>query len=424
MTERAERHGAHNSQVFMTCLLFLVALAGRFSVPIGGDAGGQALELRTIACSTLAVVTFFWRFRLDRAVRRSRWPSGMVVVMMLIGYQMVSALWAPMGARTGESVGNLVALATLVVCGVVIARPDPDRMARILLWCAMLAAVLYALEAFWAGPGLQGRYSAFGGGPNVFVRVQCVGVISAISLATMLRRYSILLIVPLLLVAAVLSGSRGGLVSLIGTAVAFAVLLRRRLGVGKIVGVAASGASACAVIWHFMEADLYEAVAHRYSIDAVLAGNYSSRPRLAADAMSIFSEAPVVGAGLDSFYPTVGYAIGIDHAHNYLASLAADGGLIGVSLLLLAVVRLWRDGRPWSRRPIEIYGCFLAAVYLGMASLFSGDYYDTRFIWIFAAVLTVASDSRLTGRPPERSLVALETQLPHRWCDVPGAGRR
>jgi O-antigen ligase len=170
----------------------------------------------------------------------------------------------------------------------------------------------------------------------------------------------------------------------------------------KVITSLAIGASVCVGIWHVMDADAYETIAHRYSIEALQAGDFSSRPKLAVEAASIFFEHPVVGAGLDGFYALSGYASGIDHAHNYFLSVAADGGLLGLGLLTAAAFWLWRGGRPWSRRAPEICGSMLAAIYVAGAGMFSGDYYDSRFIWIFAAVLA-ASRRNVSESGPSRS---------------------
>src|SRR5699024_267409 len=118
-----------------------------------------------------------------------------------------------------------------------------------LLW---VAVVLVAL--FFAGSSLvmdtvtqgQGRLVAFGGGPNVFVRIVALGCIGVVALA-IVRSASqwmfLLLLVPLLGVAGILSGSRGGVLGLGVSAMMLGVMAlaagqkraRRDIAIGLVV---------------------------------------------------------------------------------------------------------------------------------------------------------------------------------------------
>jgi hypothetical protein len=104
------------------------------------------------------------------------------------------------------------------------------------IWTALLIlAMLYFAAAMVAGPGDQGRYSAFGGGPNVFVRVVLVGALSAPPLYLRKGRMIILLAIPFLAVGAVLSGSRGGLLAGATVLLVGIIPIMRRLGVKRSV---------------------------------------------------------------------------------------------------------------------------------------------------------------------------------------------
>ena len=112
-----------------------------------------------------------------------------------------------------------------------------------------MAAIVFALgRAVINGPGVQGRYSAFGGGPNVFVRIQILGILSAVALYLFHRKLLPLFAVPLFLLAAVLSGSRAGLLA--GVAVGGAALLRmrRRLRAGPVLAAVGLLAAAGGVV--------------------------------------------------------------------------------------------------------------------------------------------------------------------------------
>ena len=100
---------------------------------------------------------------------------------------------------------------------------------RAVWWWIAITGMVYFAAAVYAGPGLQGRYSAFGGGPNVFVRVMVLACFGAFFLATVRNSRWILLTVPIFLSGAVLSGSRGGLVAFLVVIVLGSIPQRRRM---------------------------------------------------------------------------------------------------------------------------------------------------------------------------------------------------
>ncbi|HWG98677.1 MAG TPA: O-antigen ligase family protein [Pilimelia sp.] len=378
----------------LVVLLFVVALAGRFNLSRLDPS--IDLDARLVGCVVLAVATFFWRLHHARGWPPGGRQTGAALLAVLVVYQLITVFWAPPGARVAESLGNLVALLVVVGCAAVIVRPDPGHAATVLLWCCLAAAALYAVGALLSGASVQGRYAAFGGGPNVFVRVQCLGVIAAVTVALARRRYALLLPIPLFLLAAVLSGSRGGLVALIGAVVAFAVCFFHRLRLWKLVTMVAAGGAAAATVWVLIPGNDIDTVQSRYSWSALQANDYSIRPRLLAEALEIFGQHPVLGGGLDSFYAEAGryISLGVGYAHNLVVSYAAEGGAVALALFAAALLAFWRDGRPWGTHPPEALGCLVGAVYIGMASMFSGDYYDTRFMWIFLIVAATHPPAR------------------------------
>jgi len=72
-------------------------------------------------------------------------------------------------------------------------------------------------------------------------------------------------------------------------------------------------------------------------------------------------------------------------------AVAAEGGIVGLGLLLTSVA-LWvatvRRGR---NHPMERSLTVAAAAYVAISSLFSGDYYDARLAWLFAAMAAAAA---------------------------------
>jgi O-antigen ligase len=371
--------------------LFLVALAGRVTFQRAGLPAVVAGDLRRPACAALLAAAVLWHVTLSARGLSRTWPAFLAPFTALIGWQLLGSIWAPWGVGIELAVWDLLLLWALVWCTAAFATGDPRRAARVLLLLALVAAVAYAVGGLYAGPGAQGRVSAFGGGPNVFVRVVALGMIAAVALAVASRRWWLLLPVPLLGTAAVLSGSRGGLVALVGTATIFFVFFLRRRRAAVLAGTLALGAAASWAVWQVMGGTLASLAASRYSTDRLQRNDYSGRPELLSTAWRLFREHPWFGAGMQSFDT----ATGMGYPHNYVAGLAAESGIVAVALLAWVVVRWCRDGSPWSAAAPEQIGCAVAAVYVLLASMFSGGYYDTRFCWIFAVVAVV----RLPGRP-------------------------
>jgi hypothetical protein len=108
--------------------------------------------------------------------------------MLFFLFQVASGLWAPPGARLGEKTLDIVLMAALTVAIYLYTLGDPAAVVRTTFLLFFVAGIVFAVGALLGGPGVQGRYSAFGGGPNVFVRIQILGIISAIALYLFHRR--------------------------------------------------------------------------------------------------------------------------------------------------------------------------------------------------------------------------------------------
>ncbi|MCM0675384.1 O-antigen ligase family protein [Micromonospora phytophila] len=367
--------------VTLVTALFVVALAGRISPDRAGLPMIGFDDLRKPACVVLLGAAILWQANLWARGAARPWPPFFGAFTALIAVQLLAALWAPFGARVDQAVWDLGLLWVVVLLATAFTAGDPRRAARVLLVLMLVAGLAYAVGALHAGPQVGGRLSAFGGGPNVFVRVVSLGMIAAVTLAAVSRRWWFLLPVPLLGTAAVLSGSRGGLVALIGAATVFLVFFARRRA-SILVGTLVIGGLASWLVWSVV-GDAFVSVAEsRYSTAGIQQGGFSVRPELLSVAWQMFLEHPLAGAGMDSFYATSG----IGYPHNYLAGLAAETGVLALGLVVFAAFRWWWDGRPWSAAPLEQIGCAVGAVYILLASMFSGDYYDTRFCWILAVV--------------------------------------
>jgi O-antigen ligase len=97
-------------------------------------------------------------------------------------------------------------------------------------------------------------------------------------------------------------------------------------------------------------------------------------------------ERPVFGGGLDSFDY---YTFGLDrYPHNLVMQMAQEGGIVAALLLLAWIVHVILNSWHGRNHYTEI-GLSMTALIFGCA-LFSGDFYDSRLMFIFG-VLTISS---------------------------------
>jgi O-antigen ligase len=371
---------------------YVVALGGRFTLDRIGLTRYEFLDLAVLGGAVVLTALLVWWLDPRWTSARPRPQGTVVLVLVLVGYLALTAFWAPPGARVGENVALLCVLAVLVVTVAALLGPDPEAGRRILLWTVLTSGVLYALAGLIIGDtDVQGRTTAFGGGANVFGRVVCLGIIAAVALAVIHRRRVLLLAVPLLGVAAVLSGSKGAFVSLAVALVVFVLVFGNRISVrvaGPLVAVAVAGAAAAVAL---LGSQLTTILDERFLQVAEGGSDFSGRPGLLTGAWRIFGESPVVGAGLDSFRALFGWTQDLDYPHNVVAELATTGGVVALALFaafLVGWLRAWGPPRELSSSQVALV---LAALFVLTSSLFSGDLYDTRFFWIFAVAATAAA---------------------------------
>jgi O-antigen ligase len=382
-----------------TVALLLVAVGGRYSLDRIGIDWLAWLDLRLVG---LAVAFALLAFDLRRVRTRPDLlprPEGwLVAATLFFGYQIASGLWAPPSARVGAEAIDLLCMGLLTVAVYVHARHDPEAVARRLLWFFWATAVTFALAALLvSGPGAQGRYSAFGGGPNVFVRIQVLGLVAGLALHAIGRPRGIVWSTPLLVVSGLLSGSRGGLLA--GMVVGMALLLFADRRSRRLAFIGAVAVTAITLIAYQLVPTVRQIVQARFVGQTVEQGYASARPAIWAQTLDLALRHPLIGVGVDGFHAMVGFATGTEYPHNYVLAVAAEGGVVGLTLLVITGA-LWvgtvRRARAMS---VELIAMTASAGYVALAGLFSGDYYDARLAWCFAAVAAALATSQ--GRPPQ-----------------------
>lgn len=355
--------------------LYLVLLAGKFSV------GTVDIRWFLMAAGVFGAAVLALQPRQGHASR----PISQSVAA-LCGWLCLSSLWSPTGARLGTVLPDLFFLALATVLSCFYLQRASAWVLEKLWWLFFFTGLIYAAGALAQGAsGAQGRLSAFGGGPNVFVRVICLGLLASVALAASTRwgRWTVLA-TPIFILCAVLSGSRGGLVALAVTLSAAGWLALRdsspKIRLATLAGsLALAGAS-----YFFVWPRAQDFIQKRF-IDETLNQGYSSgRSDISSQCIELFRNNPIAGVGIDGYWALKGFLSGYQYPHNIVLGAAAEGGIISVALLLLAAaVGFVRGMRPSAGVIANMPA--MSALFILAASQFSGYWYDTRFLWFFLA---------------------------------------
>ncbi len=319
--------------------------------------------------------------RTDRA--SLRWTC------LFLGYMMTAATWSRAGSYAGE---KAVLLGLILLAAVLTARLAHDTgpwMARSFWMWMAVATGLYAVYTAQAGwfearrTGVQRLVTPLGGGPNVFARLAGLLTIAGANYGTRGAKWALWYVPAALGVVLILAtGSRGGLlatsVGLLAMAEARGVFRRRGiLPAVLLVGLIVGGVSVTRY-W-----DKAVSVFQQRVVEMTFEkGDDAGRIILYRQAWRLGTAAPFFGAGLGGFHAR--NPIG-EYPHNMFLEAFAEGGLVGVVLLGAVVVVGLRQLAPHRHTDLGTV-TWAAFVTLAVASQFSGDFYDTRLLFILPAL--------------------------------------
>jgi O-antigen ligase len=345
----------------------------------------------------------------SRSGKRCLWP-----ILLLFSYQALSISWAPVGARVTNALGDLLAIAVLVVVYWALAEWDRDRVVQLTLGCFLAAGVVYFLVAA-SGRGHEpdGRWAALGGGSNVFVRIMILASIAAVYFyCRSAGRIAWLVPLPAFIAGAVASGSRGGIVAaLVSVALAIPPLLPR-LRAGRVLSLTITVVLMAWITWLVIGQYIAQMFQERFVAITFEQRYTSGRDVLYTHAFNLFLDKPIAGVGLDGFYAVTNGSLGQMYVHDLPLSVAAEGGLIGLILLGGTCYALRRGYAkvPRAERTIESRTAAYCGIFIAVASLFSGNYYDARLMWIFLILAAVGPPNpdpqHRESIPPARGRIA------------------
>src|SRR5690625_3221407 len=196
MTARSAEQGDDRLGRLVLLVVFLCLLGGRFTLDRLSNSL-PAFDLRFAGLGVALLAYIAWQLpNPSRRAQPIQIGAAAVFFAAWLWYMAASALWAPVHADITGNLLDLGFLGAFIALGWSAAArlPRPSVQA---LWSWFVAAgVLYALAAAAAGPGAQGRYSAFGGGPNIFVRVMVLAAMGALFYASTRGRNAVLWLLP------------------------------------------------------------------------------------------------------------------------------------------------------------------------------------------------------------------------------------
>ena len=396
----------------LTVAFFVVMLAGLFSFDRLGLQNPFFAPERLVGFALLTFLVFVVGLANIRTVGSTRAPGAMVAAPLV--YFLTTSLWGADVPEFWATVTDIVCMLLACMIISILLTWNTVIVAETLLWCMAVAGFVFSVAGL-ASAGVGSQISAFGGGPNIFSRVTVLGFIALVGLIALNKLPVTALVAgPVMLVATVVSGSRGGMLAGLVSICVLAPLARRLRPFQVVAGLALL--VTCMVLVYQRFEDTVERVINGRIVELTLQQGYTSgRGDLFGSAWHLFLDHLFVGAGLRGFAED--YGQGFTYPHNLFLLVAAEGGLVGLTILLVVLVTL-------ALHVLRHRGSTLTLLFTASASviftsaMFSGDYYDSRFLWVFMIVALRASaiSNEPEGtRPPSRPRATSMTPGERRW---------
>jgi O-antigen ligase len=306
------------------------------------------------------------------------WLSSIIIFHI---YMVVTYIWSPASDYSRSILLSLFILIILLIETYVVFRNNTLSCLKLFLYLILAASILFSLGGilFKDAFGVQhGRYAFLWGGPNVYVRIVLSGIFVLLYLWLKTGNILWLSVIPLILYAGIMSGSRGGVLSFFISLTLTIFFSRKRFFKIAVLVVVISFAI-IAFLYLPSFSSLREQVETRYplNINQLREQYYKNlRSELYRLAIKSFKENPALGIGIGGYQYNYGYV----YPHNLFLNIAAEGGAMGLILIIISVLLLMFGFRV--KKSIENNMLFIIGFYYLLASMISGSYYDWRYIWV------------------------------------------
>lgn len=317
----------------------------------------------------------------ERQARQFRPCRVDIALSIFLCYMLLTSLWAPHAELAATKAFELALLLTVALVLMTCRSKAFDADLKLGFWMAIVVIGM-ALGGLALLNASDTRAYAPGGGPNTFGRNMGLTAFGALFLAArygVLVRLSSIGVFALAALLIVRCGSRGGLLSFsIATAV-YGVTAKTSL-VNKLLMMAAMGVATGIALTYTDAGQQAVDVFQGRIVEQTMENRYlSGRDDLWLQALEMIAERPLLGWGLDGFR-----ANSWNYPHNILMEVTAEGGTVGLLLLLNVIYAWWQDAR---KRAYRVLRSDLAALVLTfMAAQTSGDLFDSRGVFLTCAL--------------------------------------
>jgi len=379
------------------------------------DSIASLVPSRTFTLTRLVGMAVMGGWVVNLLVRRERVTLGTSAILLLayVAFALISLGWAPDPAESMQRVKTLVQLVLLYCMAVNLLRTPAmiERALDVLLVSTVLVSVVVILQY---DPEASSRASLTLGETNTnpnYLAATLVGpAVAAAALGAARGRFGWWRFAAFgcLLLATIVTGSRGGLLAL-ATGVAVIGVLRPRIGVRLALGVFLI----VPTLPFLVPSQVLERQIERFQRLGEDRG--SGRLDIWRVGAVMARENPVIGVGFGSFnrefyrYMYSGHAVvdprwaqtklwGGADPHNIYLRTAAELGAVGLTLLLLAlaahaagVYRAYRRGGADRNRdnvlPVALLGMFAAFALMSSTT----DTVGTKEVWLLLALMQGAA---------------------------------
>jgi O-antigen ligase len=240
------------------------------------------------------------------------------------------------------------------------------------------------------------RITAFGQNANLSAIIMSVGALILLNLRPKILTWPI---VPIIGLAIIQTGSRGGLMCLVLGLLVWAI------GSGRTVAARLRGVVAGLMVLAVLAIGVWRSDMLRTRLLASAEqGSLAGREFIYPAAISMISERPVLGWGPIGNQFEIAARIGEEKkdrrdAHNLVLDLMSSTGLLGTIPFLIGYVLCWRSAWRARRGPYGILPLALMAVTF-MGSM-SGTWIAGKILWL---TLSIAVATGATAPPPRQNL--------------------
>ncbi|QDS87042.1 O-Antigen ligase [Rosistilla ulvae] len=386
--------------------LALSILAGRWGLDRILDVGIPDVEPRSISPSlifevrlwsvlTFATLTFVGApKRPGSQSTRGASISLLISLMALLFWLVISGFWTLETGIVGYKLYEISLCAIMFACTYRWAVSDANQEFSDALWNAIVISSFLLVsmslpQIISSASSLTGaRLAVLGGGPNIFGRYVCICIMACLFFKR--RRVARIMLIGILLVPLVLTGSRGALLGLcVACLVCSPALLRDWLKDRWLLPSMMVGCILLCLFFAFVTPGVLEYGVHKFEdrfVEATYRQGYaSSRWELFSRAFELCLERPLIGHGLAGW----GNEMGQPYPHNLFLEVGVEGGCIGLVLLSGFIINLGIViGSCIRRGSIDWRFLSLAAIMFTSAQ-FSGDFFDSRTFFAASLLLSV-----------------------------------